>query len=238
MANAAEIADLITAGIQGRQSGEDTDFYTGTIQSWDNLSGTNTVRMQGTTLVNLPAYQLGIGLAYQPGDVVLIMRKGSQYQIMSKLGKPSTYKSTTGSAPDYQTIAGGTITTPGGWTDVPGGPLSITARIGQHCMVSFGISYLATNNATIEGSIEVDTWAAGSFLGQAFRAGNNNLANGGPTINSAPSKTLYFYNNTALPSGYFRAGIRTFTFKVRLTLHNNGTGADVGQPWISIIPFG
>lgn len=245
MANAAQIADLLTRGTRGPQGGEDITYYTGVIQSWDNLSGTNTVQVGGTLLSNLSAMQVGIGLAYRAGDVVVVIRKQSQYFVMAKIGAPGSVVSTTGSAPDYQVRAGSLLSgATGGWRDLNGGASvspTVTLRCGQHAMVSFGVGKVVANNSEVDISVELSgdsTWVAGSFLGQTCTSGSNSGA-AGVTVVDAPAKTVFFYKGTSAGAGTgFNGGTVTFALKYRLLLHGTGTGVDVGAPWISVVPFG
>lgn len=240
-----ELAALISAGMRSPSGPEDTAFYTGKVITWDNLSGVNTVMVNDVVLSNLSAMQMGIGLSYGAGDVVLVMRKQSQYFIVSKIGVPGSTKSTTGSAPLYTAANGGALTgATGGWRDLDSGAINspvLTARIGGNALVAFGAAYVSTNNSSVEMSVEISgdsTWVAGSFLGQSLHTGNNNGANFGPTVLSAPSKIVGFYRGTRLASGSFDPGTITFAIKYRLGLFNNGTGATVNQPWMCVIPFG
>ena len=240
-----ELAELISAGMRSPTGPSDTAFYTGKVMSWDNLSGANSVMVNDVILSNLSAMQMGIGLSYGKGDVVLVMRKQTQYFIVSKIGVPGSTLSTTGSAPQYVAAQGGALTgTVGTWKDLDTGAINspvITARIGGNALVAFGVGKLSVNNSLVDISVDISgdsSWGPGSFLGQSITFGTNNNANGGPTIDSAPSKILGFYRGTKLASGSFDPGTITFSLKYRLSLFNNGTGATVGAPWMCVIPFG
>jgi hypothetical protein len=88
MANASEIADLITRGIKGPQGPEDSAFHTGIVRSWDVLSGANTVEVNGVILPNLKALTAGIGVRYSAGDTVVLVRKQTQFFIMGRVSAP------------------------------------------------------------------------------------------------------------------------------------------------------
>jgi hypothetical protein len=88
MANAAEIADLITAGMQGSTGADDVGFHLGRVVTWDELSQVNSIRLNNAVLTNLKAINSGIGVQYQPGDSVVIMRKQTQYFVLGKVSAP------------------------------------------------------------------------------------------------------------------------------------------------------
>src|SRR5690349_10407042 len=86
MANAAEIADLLTAGIRAPEGPEDIAAHTGTVQSWNSVDGTNVVTINGVDVPNLRSLQAGgIPASYLPGDTVMVMRKQTQYFVMGKV---------------------------------------------------------------------------------------------------------------------------------------------------------
>lgn len=88
MANAAEIADLLTRGMQGPTGPEDAAFHTGVIKSWARDTGINVVTVNGVDIANMKSLQAGIPNAYSAGDVVCIIRKQTQYFIMGKVSAP------------------------------------------------------------------------------------------------------------------------------------------------------
>lgn len=85
---AGDIAALMSAGFAKPTGPEDSAFHTGQIVSWDELSGVNSVLVNGVILSNLKIIQSGIGLTYSVNDVVVIMRKQTQYFIMGKVADP------------------------------------------------------------------------------------------------------------------------------------------------------
>jgi hypothetical protein len=88
VATASEIADLITAGMRGPTGAEDAAWHTGTVLSWDESSGVNSVLVGGTAIPNLKTVQAGIGIQFQPGDTVMIVRKQTQYFVLGKETAP------------------------------------------------------------------------------------------------------------------------------------------------------
>lgn len=86
--NTAEIYTLLAAGQASPTGPEDSSIYTGQIVTWDDLTGANSVFVNGVTIPNLRVIQSGLGIGYQPGDVVKIQRIMTQYYIIGKIGAP------------------------------------------------------------------------------------------------------------------------------------------------------
>ena len=89
MATNAEIAQMLLAGGQSlapAQGPGDLTFHMGVIQAWDELSGVNTVVVNGVGLSNLKTVQPGIGSLYSAGDVVALMRFQSTYFVFGRIG--------------------------------------------------------------------------------------------------------------------------------------------------------
>ena len=86
--DALGIATLLTQGIAPPQGSADIGFHTGVIVSWDESSGTNVVTVQGVNMSNLNALQGGIGVLYQPGDVVGLIRFQTTYFVLGKVAAP------------------------------------------------------------------------------------------------------------------------------------------------------
>lgn len=86
--NTSEIYTLLAAGQASPTGPEDSSIYTGQIVTWDDLTGVNSVFVNGVTIPNLRVVQSGLGIGYQPGDVVKIQRIMTQYYIIGKIGAP------------------------------------------------------------------------------------------------------------------------------------------------------
>jgi hypothetical protein len=86
VANAAEIADLITQGVRGPQGAEDVAIHTGVVKSW--TPATNVVTINGVDIPNVKSLQSGIGVTYYAGDVVMIVRKQTQYFVLGRVSSP------------------------------------------------------------------------------------------------------------------------------------------------------
>jgi hypothetical protein len=114
--DAAGIAALITAGTAPPTGSSDIGFHTGQIVSWDESSGTNVVTVQGVNLSNLKALQGGIGVLYQAGDVVGIIRFQTTYFVLGKVAAPGA-----GAASQIKTanvVTGELANTTNAWADL------------------------------------------------------------------------------------------------------------------------
>lgn len=85
---AAEIASLITQGLRGPTGSEDLALHTGVVLAWDESSGTNSVLVNNAEIDNMKTVQPGIGLQYNQGDVVMVVRKQTQYFVLGKIASP------------------------------------------------------------------------------------------------------------------------------------------------------
>ncbi|MEU0467218.1 hypothetical protein ABZ215_24725 [Amycolatopsis sp. NPDC006131] len=86
---AEEIAALMVAGFQQQTTGNtDIGYHTGVIESWDTLTGLNTVDINGVTFTNLKVLSTGAGIVLSPGDTVVIMRFQTQYFILGRVSAP------------------------------------------------------------------------------------------------------------------------------------------------------
>lgn len=84
-----DIAALLVQGFQQQATGNtDLGWRTGVIESWDELTGLNSVNIAGSTFDNLRVLSTGAVQPLQPGDVVGIIRTGSQYFILGKVDAP------------------------------------------------------------------------------------------------------------------------------------------------------
>jgi hypothetical protein len=82
----SDIAALLVQGMQQQGNGNtDIGWHTGVIDAWDDLTGLNTVVINGNEFSNLRVLSTGAVQPFQPGDVAGIMRVGTQYFILGKV---------------------------------------------------------------------------------------------------------------------------------------------------------
>ncbi|MEC3975081.1 hypothetical protein [Amycolatopsis sp. H20-H5] len=221
--NAADIASLLAAGTAAPTGPEDIATYTGRIVTWDELSGVNTVEVNGVILSNLRVIQSGIGVAYQPDDVVMVVRKQTQYFIWGKVGAP-------GAGAANQIRSGLVVAeesqsdTAGGYVDLPSyGPELRDVYIGssRRCLVLVKAAVHVTNctaiaNFRVTGASTVSPNAASSaYLG-------------------APEATMSASSQLLLTAADgLNQGLHTFTMKYRV---DSGTGGFANRV-LTVIPF-
>jgi hypothetical protein len=254
MATAAEIADLITAGMQGPTGSNDSGWHVGQILSWSSASGLNSVRVNGATLTNLKALTPSIGTEYAPGQSVLIVRKQTQYFILG----PVTTPGAVGSSPPTQIDAGGGVIsgTTGTWRDLDGGAgLSTTMSIKlapfQRVLFMWGAGDVQSFGSEVEASIVVTSVFGGGanklaspgIAGTTWKCGNQiSVSN---YSRSTGFKTYFIQTASAdaTPSDSFlMPGVNNVAIKYRYTIPAGagGTGSPqsrVGSPWLLVIPF-
>jgi len=84
-----DIAALLVQGMQQQATGTtDLGWHTGVIETWDELTGVNSVNINGNTFNNLKILSTGAVQPFQPGDVVGILRVKTQYFILGKVDAP------------------------------------------------------------------------------------------------------------------------------------------------------
>jgi hypothetical protein len=164
---AGDIAALMTAGFAQPTGSEDAAFHTGQIVTWDELSGVNTVLVNGVVLSNLKVIQSGIGLSYGAGDVVVIMRKQTQYFIMGKVSSPGA-----GAANQIQSQTIATYQTTGstGYANLATFGPEVTINVGssRRCLVLISAfidasGTISTNGGFIGGTASVITSGASAI---------------------------------------------------------------------------
>lgn len=250
MASALEIAQLITQGVQGPQGSEDAAFHTGVVQTWDRLSGTNTILVNGVVLSNLRTLQTGIGLTYVPGEVVMIIRKQSQYFVMGKVTNPGNGAGSglIRSSENWVT----TFNTGGSWGDNPSFPNTPTvqAYIGTSraaivmwtafIYVKAGDSGFGPDvyNPGLAAKIGfavsgASTIAAGSFSGMEAKTELEFWnPGGGQAVQLRQTCTGFLHFGTGAASN-LQSGLNTFTMKY----WTSNANAEFGQPTLLVIPL-
>lgn len=251
MATAAEIADLITAGMQGPTGPDDSGWHVGKIITWSASTGLNSVLVGNTVLTNLRALAPSVGTEYYPGQSVLIVRKQTQYFILGQVQVPGS----TGSSPPNQVdAAGGTLTgSSASWRDLDAGgvspSLNVTLSPYQRVMIMWGCAYVRNWGCRFQVSIQMTS-----------PSGNNRLA----TPGSINGMTAQHENQISLAAYTGSPLFKTFiTFassgktdpttelatpgvnQIRLKywaeqITSTGGGSPtvgVGTPWILAMPF-
>ena len=232
--DAAQIADLLTQGIRGPVGPEDAGFHTGTVITWDEATQANSVYVNGTVLNNVRAIQSGIGVLYQAGDVVVLIRKQTQYFVLGKVSAPGGNNSNQIKSATISTFESTAATS---FTDLATVGPSVTVTIGssRRCLLITGAIIYCTGNPVgqfIGGSIGAQITGA-SAIGPAFGALQNafsaNATNGAGFQNYATRVSLV----TAADG--LNAGNNTFTCKYYSQLSSPTCGFSARN--ITVIPF-
>jgi hypothetical protein len=235
---------LLAQALAAPSGNDDQSWHMGKILTWDDLSGVNTVQVNGTVIPNMKSIVGGVGASYRAGDNVMIQRKQTQYVIHGKLQAPGI---SSGSTPTYADAAGGLISgATGTWRDLDAGTgvsPSVTLRLGtnQGIMIAWGAGNVSMVNSGIEIGWQVSGDAnisAGSFQGMSC---SGNATSGG----AVPSTgiTIPMMKEQVFKSGFGGAGQRlypgvsTFVLKYRMNLSGTGINVTVGTPWIRVTPF-
>lgn len=253
MATAAEIADLITAGMQGPTGADDSGWHVGQILTWSSSTGLNSVRIGNSTLTNLKALTPSIGTEYAPGQTVLIVRKQTQYFILGPVTTPGAVGST---PPTQLDTAGGSISgTAGVWRDLDGGAaLSPTMNLKvapfQRVLFMWGAGNVRAWGSSVEASIVVTSPGGANKLatpglinGQSWIAGNQISVSNNIRVPGFKTFFIQASGADATPSdSYLMPGTNAVAIKYRFSVEAGaaGTGtatATVGNPWLLVIPF-
>lgn len=196
-----EIADLIAIAMQGPTGPEDSAWHTGVIQTWDESTQLNSVLVNGVILPNLRSVQSGIGVLYQPGDVVMIVRKQTQYFILGKVSAPGSAAQN-----QIQSASIGTYETTGSTTfaDLATVGPTVTVNIGssRRCLVLHGAEISCAGNP------------AGAYIGGAIGF----QVSGASSISAAFGARVTQYSLSASTG----AGFQTQTTKASLVTAADG----------------
>jgi hypothetical protein len=225
--DAQTIARLMTAGLAQPTGADNTGLYTGVILTWDESSGLNTVQINGVAMSNLRTIQSGIGLIYQPGDTVMVQRKGTQYYIQGKVAAPGAGAGAQIVADQVATLE---TTTSATFTDL--------ATFGPQVTINIGTSRraLVLVNAMVQvssssGFASFVVTGASSIAPDNYRSASVG-SNATGTIFSISAGTVLLTAADGL-----NAGSNTFTMKYRRDVFGAGTGADFATRRITVIPF-
>jgi hypothetical protein len=157
MGRQTEYADLIAQSLRGPQGPADIALHTGTIVTWDDVNGLNSVLVNDVILNNLKVVRQGIGQTYSPGEVVMIQRKQTQYYITGKVETPGVSSSNL-IVPAYVSTLQGTTST--SFTDL--------ATVGPTATVRIGASRKALVFANCGVEVEIGAHDQNTYTGGWF----------------------------------------------------------------------
>jgi hypothetical protein len=219
--------------------GADLAQYQGKILSWDELTGLNSVLVNGAAISNMKVVQSGIGLQYQPGDAVLVGKRMSQWYILGKVAAPGA-----GAANQIASalVAASESTASTSYADLATvGPV-VTVYIGSsaRCMVTVSSTISSLANAGTATQQWIGGNASFAVSGASTIAPSSDFYVGGETWYATASAPVGFYlggsRTTLLTAARgLNPGLNTFTMKY-LALSAN-PGATFFDRTITVIPF-
>jgi hypothetical protein len=241
-----DIAAMLSAAARGPNGPEDSAFHTAVVLNWNDLTGANQIDLYGVTLSDVRTLTSGIGVNYNTGDVVVLIRKQSQFFILGKVG--SVGGSVGSALHDNQLSFDDTFGTGGAWANLPTGP-------GPTVTVNIGSSRAALVFIRAEIGVRVGDTGFGSDIYDPFCGGDISFEVTGAT--SIPpgfwsgqkiSNEAEFYNagggqitrSMMTVTGFMpvnaahglNAGLNTFTMKYRTS-----QTVQFRQPGITVIPL-
>ncbi|GAB3154293.1 hypothetical protein GCM10027258_57940 [Amycolatopsis stemonae] len=184
--------------------GADLAHYQGEILSWDESTGLNSVKVNGSAVSNMRVLQSGIGVTYQPGDTVMVEKRMSQWYILGKVAAPGA-----GAANriQSQTIAANESTGSASYTDLATFGPSVSVYIGssRRCLVL--VSAFITMSGTTASTASFIGGTASVTVSGASTIGHN-LA-----YASASLQTLVPFGRSTFGAGgsFSASGTRLFT---------------------------
>jgi hypothetical protein len=236
VATAQQIAAMLSQGSVPDSGGNAVQMHLGIIQSWDELSGVNTVAVNGVSIPNLDVIDSGLGVLYQPGDVVIIARSASKYFVWGKLGSPGAGAASTVRSASVATTVNQPLQ---GYGDLTGsfGPELTSVYIGssRRCLVLVS-SHIATNDSAGKMGFQVTgaSSIAPTDARTAYVSGPSDTSGSAGTIASATQQVVL----TAADG--LNQGFNTFTAKYSITNAGGtpaGTGAIFRYRTLTVIPL-
>ena len=209
----------------------DIGLRLGTILAWDNLTGANTVDIEGQQFQDLKAIQGGIGIRYTPGDVVVIMKKQTTFFIF---GRVASVGGAAGAAvvSDTNNLVYNTGSSGGSFANFPDNGPVVTTYIGSSrraLLIWSADCSVSQSKAEIGWAVSgASTMASGSFAATTAQLAEQTTA----TVVAATVTGSYVMGSGA----GLKTGVNTFTMQYRTELFG-GTGANYGNRSLTVIPL-
>lgn len=229
-----QLAKLLAEANTPPSGGADLAHYTGQIITWDESTGVNSVMINGAPVSNLRVLQSGIGLQYQPADVVLVEKRMSQWYILGKVAAPGA-----GAANQIKSAEVLAYETTGStsYTDLAtvGPQVTVTIGSSRRCLVMFAanFSYAGTaSNTYIGGRMSFDVTGASSIAAGGTEAVSALLAQTSPAVGLSQTTTR---EKLLTAADGLNAGVNTFTTRYVSQISSPVMGFK--QRIITVIPF-
>ncbi|MBN6037483.1 hypothetical protein [Amycolatopsis sp. 195334CR] len=233
------LADLVAAQQQAPQHSSELGFHQGIVLTWDNLSGANTVNVQGSTFTNLKVLTSGSGVLFTPGDTVALLRFQTTYFILGRVAAPgagATLATRTGFAANTGTLSAGGDNV---WRDLATG--ETTGPVLPSVYISNAKRALVILSAYIEvsgdtgGMMSFEISGASTIPANFYRAIHLHHFTFDPdydnTIGASVSST-FVLDSSIVP---LNAGMHTFTAKY--TRHYGSGDITFSRRHITVIPY-
>lgn len=167
---ADQTADLFSRALAG---GSSVDFHVGTIEMWNDNTGSNRVRVLGTSLDNLNVLASAGVSSLEPGVAVLVGKYKTQYFILGRIVSqdlaapqfpailyPMFQPNTAIGASGYATVSNGVLTS---WEG--------RVRIVHPAIELDGIWGIATGTGSITYAVKLGGTTVGSWTETSFQVG-------------------------------------------------------------------
>lgn len=187
---------------QAAQS-SDIGWHTGVIQTWDELTGLNTVDIAGTVMNNVLVLSTGAPQAYTPGDVVIVLRLGTQYFVFGKVRQPG-YGAGERIASTRLTAEVATSST--SYVDLGGPEMTVYIGSSRRALVLISVSCAAENLPDAGGAAfaNVAVSGASSIEPMSYVAaylGLNPATDGGSAISGSAASNVLITADDGLQQG-------------------------------------
>jgi hypothetical protein len=211
-------------------SGEKRSWHTGVIVSWDELTGSNVVLVENQLFNDIRVLSVGLVQPFQPGDVVEIEVRGSQWFILGKVRMPgagSAEQIRSAEVLAYELAAGvfpfGDLATVG--------PVLEDVYVGssRRCLVTIS-AYIQVSQASARIGVQV---SGSSTIAPATKHTAVNFLNAGTGASGITSARTFML--TAADG--LNQGLNTFTAKYNVFLVGTGTGGNFGDRTLIVQPF-
>lgn len=227
--SSADIARLIMEGMKPPEGNNDIGWAQGEIISWDELSGVNTIRVFGQDYNNISSLQSGVGVLYQPGDKVGMLRFQTTYFVLGKIAAPGAGAASQIRSAEVAT--GHNVGVPTTYGDLPTlGPTLNNVYIGssRRCLVMVS-AYLEGNQSF--GNMSFQVSGASSIAPSTSNAAQNGTLNA-VTVGNVSTRVKLLTSGDGLNQGF-----NTFQAKYLVEKYGTGTGAIFAIRSLTVIPF-
>lgn len=148
----------------GREAQPNVDFHKGRVLAWDAIAGTNTVRVLGADMPNLPVVpNVDVGVLRRDDDVA-VLRVRNTYYVLGRLTGPAG--AVRGNVPVSQRAAALVSTTSAAFVDLTGGP-SVDVYIGSSKRCTVEVSAVVVGrDCTAYAGVDI---SGASVIGPAAR---------------------------------------------------------------------